>query len=208
MRRGLLSVALGAFGLLGLLAVPAEGATPLVRHTVPGIGFSIGVPSSWKAVDYRQVATSGVIDRLVKENPNLAAVLRAIQDPKSGVRFFAVDPRTTNGFATNLNLVVEKVPRGFSATSYADAAMAQLLAVPNVIRPVRRQTVRLPAGASVRLRYGINFTIGGRSIAVAITQYALVRGTRAFVVTYTTLPSQAAKLSPLFEASARSIRLG
>ena len=194
--------------LLGLLAATStEAAAPLVRHTVPSIGFSIGVPSNWKAVDYRQVATSDVADRLATENPNLRQIIQAIRDPNSGVRFFAADPDTVNGFATNLNVVVEKVPKGVTAAVYADAAVGQLGGVPNVLRPIRRQAVQLPAGPSARIRYGIRFSVGGKQIVVAITQYALVRGTKAFVVTYTTLPSRATKLSTLFEASARSIRL-
>jgi len=194
--------------LLALLAATsAEAAAPLVRHAVPGLGFSIGVPSTWKAIDYREVATSDVADRLAKENPNLRQLIQAIRDPKSGVRFFAADPSAVNGFATNLNVVVEKVPEGVTAAVYANAAFSQLSRVSNVIRPIRRQEIKLPAGPSARLRYGLRFSLGGKQIVVAITQYALVRGTQAFVVTYTTLPTRAAKLSTLFEASARSIRL-
>jgi hypothetical protein len=190
-----------------LAAVPAEGAAPLERYTVPGVGFSIGVPSGWKAFDYRQVATSALVSRLERENPTLARLFAAIRDPRSGVRFFAADTHATQGFATNLNLVVETIPAGFGAAQYADAATSQLTSVPNVIRPVRRKAVRLPAGPSVRLRYGLRFTVAGNQVVVAITQYALVRGTRAYVVTYTTLPSRSAELSTLFEMSARSIRL-
>ena len=201
------TAALVAAVLALLAAASAEAAAPLVRHAVPGLGFSIGVPSTWKAVDYRQVATSDVADRLAKENPNLRQLIHAIRDPQSGVRFFAADPNAVNGFATNVNVVVEKVPAGVTAAVYANAAFNQLSRVPNVVRPVRRQAVQLPAGPSTRLRYGLRFSLGGKQIVVAITQYALVRGTQAFVVTYTTVPTRASKLSSLFEASARSIRL-
>ena len=68
--------------------------------------------------------------------------------------------------------------------------------------------VQLPAGTAVRLRYGLHFVLDGREVEVATTQYVLVRVTRAYVVTYTTLRSRVAGLSPLFEASARTIRLG
>ena len=206
-RTALITVLLGLLGMLGLLATSAAGATPLVRHAVPGIGFSIGVPAGWQAIDYRQVAKSDAFERLTKENPSLAQLLRAIRDPNSGVRFFAADPRTTNGFATNINLVVEKIPDGITAKLYAESATRQLVTLSNVIRPVRSRSIQLPAGPAARLRYGIRFSVGGRQVVVAITQYLLVRRTQAFVTTYTTLPALSARLAPVFEASARSIRL-
>lgn len=202
-----IAILLGLLGALGLLAMPAEGATPLVRHTVPGIGFSIGVPSGWNAIDYRAVAKTDAFERLINENPTLAQLLRAIRDPNSGVRFLAADPDTTSGFATNMNLVVEKVPNGMTPIVYAASATRQLGALSNVIRPIRSKSLQLPAGPAARLRYGIRFSVGDRQVVVAITQYVLVRRTQAFVATYTTLPALSAKRVPVFEASARSIRL-
>ncbi len=190
-----------------LLAVPAEGATPLVRHAVPGAGFSIGVPAGWRSVDYRQVATGTVLDQLARENPSLAPLISALRSPSSGVKLFAFDPRLTAGFATNMNVVVEVVPAGTTAEQYADEALTQLRAFANVVRPIRRTRVHLPAGAAVRLRYGIRFAVGGKSVVTATTQYVLVKGYRAYIVTYTTLPSLDASRSALFAASARSIRL-
>jgi hypothetical protein len=188
-------------------AAPAEGATPLVRHAVPGTGFSISFPSAWKSIDYRQVATTGLLDRLVRENPSMASLLQALRSPNSGVKLFAFDPKIASGFATNLNLVVEQVPPGTTPTRYAAAASVQLSSLPNVIRPIRRRAVLLPAGPSVRLRYGIRFTLAGKRIVTSTTQYVLVGGSTAYVVTYTTLPRLLARYASLFAATARSIRV-
>jgi hypothetical protein len=201
------------FGLvLALLALlvaagPAVGAAPLVRHTVPGTAFSVSVPSTWKSIDYRQVATTDLLDRLVRENPSLKSLLQSLRSPNSGIKLFAFDPKVTSGFATNLNLVVDRVPAGVTALQYATAAQRQLATVPNVVRPLRRQTVRLPAGSSVRLQYGIKFTLGGRRVVTSTTQYVLVDGTSAYVVTVTTLPKLFGSYASLITAMARSIRL-
>jgi hypothetical protein len=201
-----LGLVLTVFALL-LAAAPAEGAAPLVRHAVPGTGFSISFPSNWRSIDYRQVATTDLLDRLVRENPTMASLLQALRGPNSGVKLFAFDPKIASGFATNINLVVEKVPAGTTAAGYATAATTQLTGVPNVIRPVHRQAVQLPTGSSVRLRYGIRFTLSGRRIVTSTTQYVLVSGTNAYVVTYTTLPGLLARYAGLIASTAQSIRV-
>jgi hypothetical protein len=190
-----------------VVAAPAEGAAPLVRHGVPGTGFSISFPSHWRSIDYRHVATTGLLDRLVRENPSMASLLQALRSPNSGVKLFAFDPKIASGFATNLNLVVERVPAGTTPARYAAAASLQLSSLPNVIRPIRRRAVLLPAGHSERLQYGIRFTLAGRRVVTSTTQYVLVGGTTAYIVTYTTLPRLLARYASLFAATARSIRV-
>jgi hypothetical protein len=175
---------------------------------VPGIGFSIGVPSGWKSIDYRQVATSGLVDRLARENPQLAPLLQALRSPGSGVKLFAFDPHLTSGFATNVNLVVEQVPAGLTASQYAGAALAQLNQLANIVRPIRQHALRLAAGPAVELQYHIRFTLAGKQVVTSTTQYVLTHDARAFVVTYTTLPGLAARRASLFATSAQSIRFG
>jgi hypothetical protein len=190
-----------------LIAVPAQGAAPLQPHAVPGTGFSISFPATWKSIDYRQAATTDLLNRLVRENPTMATLLEALRSPNSGVKLFAFDPKITSGFATNVNLVVDKVPAGTTPAAYAAAASGQLTGVPNVIRPIRRQTVKLPVGSSVRLQYGIRFTLAGKRIVTSTTQYVIVRGTTAYIVTFTTLPRLLATYTSLIAATARSIRV-
>jgi hypothetical protein len=198
---------LAAFLVL-LAAAPAQGGTPLVRHAVPGVGFSVGVPRGWRSIDYRQVATSDLLDRLSRENPQLAPLLQALRSPSSGVKLFAFDPQLTGGFATNMNLVVEQVPAGMSASQYAGAAVAQLGRLSNVVRPIRRRAIRLAAEPAVELSYHIRFTLSGKQVVTSTTQYVLTHDARAFVVTYTTLPGLAGRYASPFAASAGSIRLG
>jgi hypothetical protein len=193
--------------LLLIAAVPAEGSTPLVRHPIPGIGFSIGVPKGWKSVDYRQIATTDVIDRLSQQNPQLASILQALRNPNSGVKLFSFDPSVTAGFATNMNVVVERVPAGTTAASYANAAIGQLGGLSIIVRPIRHRTVRLPAATAEELRYGLRLTVGTKHVVTSTTQDIVTHGSLAYVVTYTTLPAQLARRAPTFGASARSIRL-
>jgi hypothetical protein len=137
----------------------------------------------------------------------MAPLLQSLRSPNSGVKLFAFDPKIASGFATNLNLVVERVPSGTTPAQYAAAASGQLTSVPNVIRPIRRHALQLPAGPSVRLQYGIKFTLGGKRVVTATTQYVLVNATTAYIVTYTTLPKLLGKYAGLFTTTARSIRL-
>jgi hypothetical protein len=120
--------------------------------------------------------------------------------------FLIVDPVARNGFSTNANVVVEAVPTGTSLARYRDALVAQ-------IRTIHRGTISqrfvdLPGGRALRLSYTPTITVGGLRKKVATLQYCFVRSRKGFVVTYTALPTDAARYAPTFEQSARSIRFG
>jgi hypothetical protein len=50
----------------------------------------------------------------VQDNPAVAGTLRGALDPGSPLKFFAVDPEVEQGFVTNVNVAVQRVPAGWS----------------------------------------------------------------------------------------------
>jgi hypothetical protein len=206
-RRAAVLVALA--GGLAAAAAPlaaGAGAPPLTRHTVPGVGVTLSVPSSWVAVDYREVLTQGVIDRLSRENPRLAFLFRALR--QGGIKFVAADPIVRGGFQTNVNVVVGSVPAGLTPATYRQALVTQLGALPSVKGHVAVNSVTLPAaGPGLRLNYRLRLVVQGRPIVTKTLQYAFLRGNRSIVVTYTTTPASEGAYTSTFSRSANSIRL-
>jgi hypothetical protein len=204
-RRAALLVAAAA--TLAVTAAPAApAAKPLTRHVVPGVGVSLAVPGSWIAVDHREVLTKEVIERLSRDNPELASLFSALKS--GGVKFVAADPKVRGGFATNVNVVVASAPPGMTQAGYRRALVTQIGAIPSVKGPVASAAVTLPTGPAVRLRYNLQLMVQRRRLVTETLQYAFLRGGRSIVVTYTTTPESGAAYAPTFSRSARSIRLG
>jgi hypothetical protein len=204
-RRAAVLVAV-ALGLAAAAAPLAAAAPPLTRHTVPGVGVTLSVPSSWVAVDYREVLTQGVIDRLSRENPKLAFLFRALR--QGGIKFVAADPIVRGGFQTNVNVVVGTVPAGLTPATYRQALVTQLGALPSVQGRVAVNAVTLPtAGPGVRLSYRLQLVVQGRRLVTKTLQYAFLRDNRSIIVTYTTTPASAGAYTSTFTRSANSIRL-
>jgi hypothetical protein len=200
-------LAVVALSVAAAAAPLATAATPLQRHTVPGVGVELAVPRSWVAVDYREVLTQGVIEQLSRENPKLAFLFRALR--QGSIKFVAADPVVRAGFQTNVNVVVGTVPVGLTEATYRQELVRQLGSLPSVKGGVTANPVALPAaGPGLRLRYSLQLVVQGRRIVTRTLQYAFLRGNRSIVVTYTTTPASAAVYASTFTRSANSIRLG
>jgi hypothetical protein len=179
---------------------------PVHRWPVPGYRTSVELPASWKAVDYREILEPGVMQSLAQENPEFAGSFAAMAQASSPVKFFAYDPKTSNGFATNLNLIVVPVRRPLTFAEYRSSLVGEVRSLA-AASGLRASTVRLPAGPAVHLSYRVTITVGGRTITALTSQYGFVRRSRSEVFTYTTLPATAPLYSSVFTSSARSIRI-
>jgi hypothetical protein len=187
--------------VFAVLATTASAAEPFTRHAVRGHGVSLAVPSSWVAVDHR--VPRAVIDRLARENPRLAPFLSQLAQPTSPTKFLALDPVVRNGFATNVNVVVSRLPVGIDLAEYQRALTEELRAIG--ARGLRQGTVAVGGRRAVRLQYRFAIRLGTR-LTVQTVQYAFPRGSQSVVVTYTTLPSLAGRYAATFRRSAASIR--
>jgi hypothetical protein len=198
--------------LLALAAAPAgagQGDT-WARHK--GQGFSVQLPASWADATKDRARLLAETRRLYGDDPELAATmdrLLAAGNANVAVKMIAFDLAPSSlrsGFATNLNVVRERTPLPLAV--WRQEALKALSAMSFVVQPIWSQTVKLPAGKAVLLTYRARFTLGGKRVDTAITQYAFVGNGSAIVLTYTTLPRLAAGYRATFERSARSYRLG
>ena len=201
--------ALVAATLVALLVAAVATAAPTKRHAIPTAGASIATPSSWKALDARIVTNPKVLKAFVDQNPALRPFISQMSGPGSVIKLMVFDLKVTNGFATNVNVVVSGGTSGVTLAQIAAVYANQLKTVlPTLKSPVKTRIVSLPAGKALRAGYRVGFTIGGRTVVVQTLQYLLLHAGQTIVVTFSTLPAQAAARATTFTAIARSLRFG
>ena len=198
MPRALLLAAL----VLATVVASASAATPFTRHAVKGQGVSLAVPASWIAIE--SGIPKSLVDRLSKQNPNLAPYIDQLARPGSPMKFLALDPAVQTGFATNANVVIVPVPAGTTFDLFRVGIVAGLQA----LKPGKmvQRVVTIGGKQALRVSYRFRITLG-RTRTVQTLQYAFLRGTRSIVVTYTTLPSLRSRYAGTFARSAASIRI-
>jgi hypothetical protein len=201
MRR--LATVLPLLVLAAILAGSATGASKLERHAIASEGMSFAVPASWLVVDSRLPAD--VVDRLARENPKLAPFVSGLRSPGSPMKFIALDPALTGGFATNANVVAAAVPSSMTFDSYRRGLVLEIRhLVPK--GPVAQKTVTIHGARAVRVGYHLRLRVAGKALTVQTLQYAFLRNGRSVVVTYTTLPKLAGRYARTFASSAATIR--
>jgi hypothetical protein len=205
MRRIVLAVV-----LLSAVAVPAVAQSGSTWERHRGAGFSVELPSSWADQSTDRQRLLREMRRLAGDDPRLASMidgLLAAGSANVAVKMIAFDLAPSSlrdGFATNLNVVAERT--GLPLALWRDEALKSLMKVDFVVQPIFWRMVKLPAGKAVRLTYRARFTLGGKRLDTAITQYALVHSGAAIILTYTTLPKLSKAYKTTFERSARSLR--
>jgi hypothetical protein len=205
-------IILALLALAAAVAAAPVGAGPdatWTRHRVDT--FSLELPRSWADASKDRAKLLAEVRKLYADDAKAAAMidgLLAAGNGSTGVRMIAFDLAPTSlatGFATNLNVLLEPTLLPFAA--WRRAAEKSLASMSFVRQPIWSDTVKLRAGKAVRFRYRAQFTIKGRRLDTAITQYAVLKGGTAYVLTYTTLPKLAAGYRATFDRSARSLRL-
>jgi len=193
----LVALVVGAASIVG----SATGAERFKRHAVRGQGLSLAVPASWVAVDASFPRST--IDRIARQNPQLAAYIGQLSGPSSPAKFLALDPIVRGGFATNVNVVVAPTPT-LSFAQFRRALVAEIQTVVGSV-PIDDRAVTIGGVRGVRLSYRLTLRVG-RTYTVQTLQYAFPRPGRSVVVTYTTLPAQKSRYATTFARSAASIR--
>lgn len=197
--------------MVALAAAPASAqpAAQWTRHAGPG--FSVSLPSTWFDASKQRAKLLAEVRKLYKDDDEVAATIDAMISSGNGkisVKMIAFDldhDSLQAGFATNLNVVRERT--NLPLAVWREGALKSLTAMSFVKQPVWWQNVKLGAGKAVRFRYQAQFTVKGKPLVTSITQYGIVKGNSALVLTYTTLPKLDAGYRARFEQSAKSLRI-
>ena len=188
-----------------LMAVGVASASSTKRHTIPTSGLSLATPSSWRAIDSKTALASKGVQSLLKENPQLAALIQRVTGTNSAVKFLAIDPRVSDRFATNVNVVVTPLPPAVTFALLADAIPHELKNVPGLASKITTSIVKLPIGRAIKASYRLSIVNGVKTQTVQTLQYIFLRHSLDIVVTFSTTPSQSARRAATFTAIAASI---
>lgn len=167
-------------------------------------GFSIAVPKKWRSIDAATALRGSSVKRFERENPAAAGAVEALARPNSPMKFVAIDS-SGGAFATNVNVLVSRIPASVSFERWTAAETAQISA----LRPTElsKGEVQLPVGRAYRLAYHARLSIQGTPRNLAIHQYMVKRGPFLYVITFTTAAAKERGLTSTFDASARTFKL-
>lgn len=182
----------------------AETPEGFTVRNVRGEGFSIAVPTGWRSIDASTALTGSSAKQFERDNPAAAGAVEALAQPNSPMKFVAIDPAGLE-FATNVNVLVSRIPADASFERWTSAETAQIAALTPT--HLTKGSVQLPAGKVFRLRYHARLTIRGTPRELAIHQYMLKRGPFLYVITFTTAATEEGRLADTFEESARTFTI-
>jgi hypothetical protein len=177
-------------------------ANSFEQYVVDRAGFAVSVPGDWRTLDSLEDED---IDEFAEENPDFEPFLRFVKETDA-LQFIALDPDIKDEFATNLNVLVTELPASVDFNRWIDQNVQTIRGIPSarVGRPTQEE---LPAGRAVHLAWSYEQRQEEAVRRVNADQYYLRNGNRVFVLTYTTLPDQAASYRETFARSARSFEV-
>ena len=171
------------------------------RHDIRDTDASIAVPKEWKTLKGFDEQT---ISDFTKENERFAPYVEQLVH-NDVIKLFALDPDVEEEFATNVNVIAASVSDPLRDWVSSENASTRPVAVPGSLRTTY---VRTPAGKAARVSWLLEVNAGGEKKTIRTLQYMFRRGEAGYIVTFSTLPSQATRYAPTFKKSAESFRTG
>jgi hypothetical protein len=186
-------------------AGPTTPAGFTVR-TVRDDGFAIALPRVWRSLNAKQALASETLKKFEKSNPDLKSQVRTLAQPDSPLRLLAVGPTAKDGFLTNVNVIVTQLPSDLDFDEWSQTELAQIEKVP-AVKEVEHEVTELPPGDTLHLTYNASFNRASGPFEVVVNQWMVKKDDFLYILTYTTSPSQEAKLRQTFDDSAHTFEL-
>jgi tRNA A-37 threonylcarbamoyl transferase component Bud32 len=182
----------------------ADTASNVITESVAG--FSVEIPKSWRTISAEDVTEEGgTLDQALDEVPALEPYVAQLKRADSPLKLFAHDE---DGFTTNMMIGVQDLPPGMDRQDYEQWTLDYTKRLPFVVGDVKTDRVALPAARALRLRYRSRVETADIAVMTAGTQYVLVVGGRAYVLTFSTQPSLEPQDGKTFRSIAQSFRVG
>lgn len=207
-----------SLGLAAFAAAPLPAQTPAKSSAKAGwtvhenreAHFAVSLPPSWSALEMDPAAIESSLTELGRQNAELGKAFgpQAKALLSAGFKFFAIDTSVDLakvGFATNVNVLTEKLPMAMSLETNLEANMAQLDRLDSV-RGLEKKIIEIDGKKAGRIEYRmmINPAAG---LEVAISQVCFVVGQTSVIFTFTTLPNQSAHYAPVFEEMVSRLKI-
>ena len=204
-------------GDLGL-ATPAPTSVVVVvphgwsEYAAPENGFAISVPTTWQRLPLRAQELQTALGTIRQANPELAEALGENAETliHNGVKFWAFDlnPETQQaGFATNVTVTRQTFSNPVSFDTFVAVNLNQLNALTTRNSDIVNERTSIAGQPTERVRYLVTLNRdSAEPLTVSITQYLVVNGRSAYVLTYATRTDMQDKYRAVFEQSAASLR--
>ncbi len=147
--------------------------------------FTIAVPSTWKQIDPASPGAAAALKEVEQTNPNLRAVLPDFSSlAAKGMKFMAVDPTATDGFAPNMNVIAHAAV-GYSDNDLGDIAGQMSQEYGKLGATVTSsQTTTLAGHKALKESLDVPLqTDSGRSITIHEVQYVLGGNDILYIIT-------------------------
>jgi hypothetical protein len=200
------------------LATPAPTSVVVVvpngwnEYAMPENGLALSVPISWQRLPVKVQELDAALATIRQSNPELAQELgdNAPALLASGVKFWAFDLSTESqqaAFATNVTVTRTSLPNAISFETFVSVNLNQLHGLSMRNSDIVNERTTLAGQAAERVRYLVTLTPeAGEPLTAAITQYLVLNGRNAYVITYATRADLQDKYRAVFEQSAASLR--
>lgn len=182
------------------------------EYASPENGFAISIPITWQRLPVKNPELNASLQAVRQTNPELAEALGANAEAllQNGVKFWAVDLNAETqqaGFATNVTVTRQALPNAVSFDTFISINLNQLEALTTRNSDVVHERVSIAGQPAERVRYllAVNREQDAPMTA-AITQYLVLSGDAAYVVTFATRTDLVNKYRSIFDASAASMR--
>lgn len=182
------------------------------EYAVPENGFALSVPTTWQRLPVKQQELDAALQTVRASNPELANALgeNAPTLFANGVKFWAFDlnPASQQGeFATNVTVTRQALPNAVSFETFVTINLNQLNALATRNSDIVNDRTSLAGQPAERVRYLLRLERENQEpLTAAITQYLVLNGRNAFVLTYATRTDLVETYRATFEQSAASLR--
>lgn len=182
------------------------------EHSVGDEGFAISIPTTWQRLPVKPEELAAALESMRQSNPEMAQVLgsNGVSLMQNGVKFWAfdLDPEgMKSNFATNVTVTRQILPNPVSFDTFVAVNLSQLNALASRTGEVVSERIAIGGLAAQRVRYRLSLDVGGSATMASITQYLVLNGRDAYVLTYATRGDLTEKYQRVFEQSAQSLRL-
>lgn len=182
--------------------LPGEG---WMEYTLAQDGLVLALPASWRQVDLDE-PPPGILRAGRAREPGLATPQQGM-DPET--RFFAFDlaPESVSSeVLANLSIVHRHLGAHAGLDEFGSSNAREVAAMAGLVAPPQQESLQLPAGLALRLRYEIALEGSDPDRRLALTQLLLVHEQEGYVLTLATAPAQAAHYAPIFDQIGRLLR--
>jgi hypothetical protein len=177
-------------------------------YEVPDAGFSITLPEDWQGLDVNQENMGDALGAVGEQNESLKDMFtnEFFQNlVASGIKFYALNTSARSMFSNppvNINILTQDLPVALPLDQYAELNVAQLEQYFDLTSEIEQEELKLGETDAVKLSYTANLTDAfGKPVELANTQYLILEGSTAYVITLT-MPRKLAEeyLQPSVEA--------